>query len=351
MSLGWQGESALLPKRAKAISVDSTSMQSLRAEVMDEQEKRHQRQQDGRNAQERGGMGLRRLRGASGGKREQSRPDVFSRENRGVREREARDKKLQEHSAGDASMKRRADKVTLALQAKAKIYNQLQGAEMGSEGLEGGAAACQEVLVDFALKRKQHGNVLHHLEEQGNAGDAQDGYSDIEDEFGRGRRVLRSSDAYKSWQRKKNEHEVDNREEYQMERTEAIVDFADEQREQRERARDFLTEVRQEVHQQVAENTGRSGGVRSQWDEKVLRGQEREHLQALHQQTQQIRQRMADQVIALSGVDEAGISGKRHLDDSDSSRVTVSSSAADKRREILLQKQLQFKKQKLQQDK
>mmetsp|Transcript_2934 Transcript_2934/g.5335 ORF Transcript_2934/g.5335 Transcript_2934/m.5335 type:complete len:353 (-) Transcript_2934:1342-2400(-) len=350
MSLGWQGESALLPKRAKAIAVDSTSMQSLRAEVMDEQQKRRQRQQDGRHKHDRGGVGLRQLRGASGsGKRDQPRTDVFSRENRGVREREARDK-VQEQDGG-GSARRRTDKVTLALQAKEKIYNQLQGTGREGDELDGGAAACQDVLVDFALKRELQGSAPQHWQEQHEHREVQDGYSDIEDEFGRERRVLRSSEAYQSWLRRKRESGVETGSRgLQKGRSDAAADFMEEHREQRARAREFVTEVRHEVRQQQEESAGRGGGVRSQWDEKVLRGQEREHLQALHQQTQLIRQQQAGSVIAQAAVDDAGLSGKRSLDDSSRSNVAARSSAADKRREMLLQKQLKFKKQKLDED-
>lgn len=338
-------------------------MQSLRAEVLDEQQRREER----RETRERGGAlragaGLRRQRGvavavAAGedGGREKRRKDVFSRENRGLREREDRDRELRGDVGEGKELKgkNRPDKVTLALQAKAKIYDQLQSGG-GHDGLRDGASACQEVLVDFALKQELQESLPPPLALDS---DIVDGYSDIEDEFGRERRVLRSSDEYRVWRQnmiKSSETSSQNHN-----RNDTEYSTSDPYELQRKRAHEFVSEVRQGIREvsqtnHIGDRGSSGGGVRSQWDEKVLRGREREHLQELHQHTQQMRQvqsarkfatesSIGDDIPGAEGATDKGV----HSGNNGSSEPIAGNTAADKRRELLRQKQLAFKKRKL----
>lgn len=381
-------------------------MQSLHAEVHDSQQRRHLRQQaESSTSQD---TRLRRKRGLAGNsRREGTRGDLFSRENRGVRERETRDRDQQQ----EGTRGRRADKVTLALQAKARIYDELQhqrqqcGLEDSDEGLSSGAKACQEVLVDFGKKRKEEagrkrgGEGAASLEYLG----GEDDYSDIEDEFGRERRVLRSSEEYKrNQQRARSAHKRQRQRPPDALRELGpgpgyVWDIGGEmaaEQQERESAREFLNEVRQEIreaYQQEGEKEKNrvrdrgSGGVRSQWDEKVLRGEEREHLLAVHQRTQLMRQHHQQQqqqrslaslssvtssspppVLnaaksgegegdGLKGLDSGGVQDEAtsnvNIDNTganteyrNTSKKPKSNSTLDKRREMLRLKQLEFKK-------
>ncbi len=128
MSLGWCGESALLPKAAKKIEVDGRSMLSLNALVY-EQEQR---------LESAGGASLRKRRGQQHARVQASGAasrDPFSRSNHGVRERDERD------SQAEQSKKR---KHAALLHAKAELYDRI------ATGRATGGA--DEFLVDFSRK-------------------------------------------------------------------------------------------------------------------------------------------------------------------------------------------------------
>lgn len=294
MSLGWQGESALLPKRSKAIRVDSTSMQRLQAEVFEGQQRR------GADAYK--DSRLRERRGLSS--RVHDRVDVFARENRGVREREARDKEASK------AMRFREDKITSALTAKAELYDRLRSGIKTANDKDGEGSS-DDVLVDFGKKKEvemAHKNSSNDFaEDNGEVSDM----SDIEDEFGRHRRVRRSSQEYRDW---KTKHSSDSR------------------------ANDYK-KAEESDHQCSTED----GLVRSQWERQVLRGTERDHLNAVHEHTEAVRRMNQKPLIEKRKRQEESGGG----DASDAREEKGSHmSAVEKRREMLRQKQLAFKKQK-----
>lgn len=324
MSLGWQGESALLPKRAKAINVDNTSMQMLRAEVLDEKQRRDSRQKAdvGR---------LRKQRGLSGSRRRenQERHDIFSRENRGVHERESKDRK---EYVDDK--KKREDKVTSALKAKAKLYDQLQQQGTGEnfEELQSGALACEDVLVDFGKKRTQSSEPLPqalHLE--------LDDYSDIEDEFGRHRRLLRSSEEYQSYRLKKRKSSELLNDNKDFSSPGHPLTFYEEKIRS---AQEFVNGVKREINE-TCEHEGKErerqgGGVRSQWEEKVLRGEERSHLLSVHEHTTKMRKLFQEQQVSQVSSADGG-----HVKSDDGKMKVLS--ATEKRRNLIRQKQMEIK--------
>ena len=317
-------------------------MQRLHAEVYEEQQKRLLRQQLGPSSLDDSKSRLRKQRGASGNKRRelQDRKDPFSRENKGVRERENRDK--EEHSKNGKRAKE--DKVKLALEAKARIYDKLQRQSMQLESdddLRKGASACEEVLVDFGRKREKRA-VIPSSDSDSQHDNV---YSDIEDEFGRQRRVLRSSEDYYLARKRKADEALEHSNAKMRMTTceESQRDYEGQQ----QSAREFVNAVRQEVQQtSINDNenlSGRQGGVRSQWDEKVLRGEERSHLNNIHQETLRAREQHHHHHLHDSARNDDVKQNTEILETASKKPL----SAVERRREMIRQKQSEFRKREL----
>ena len=173
MSLGWQGESAILPSRAKKIEVDNKSMIGLKALVA-EQEQRLSRRADSdkpnaHKSYEKGKRFTSFLKSNSGDEKRLK--------------REVSEKDLQQ-----------SDYAYSILEAKSKLYEQLQkGAAVGDprvmEIVKGDSC-----LVNFSSKCETYNAASSQSSRNQEISD--DNFSDVEDEFGRNRRVHRNSEEY-----------------------------------------------------------------------------------------------------------------------------------------------------------
>lgn len=111
MSLGWQTESALLPSKAKKITLDKTSMLGLQAIVLTQEQRRqiHGTQDSSR-------VNWRKRRGDQH-EEERDKKDVFAERNRGVDERTRRDQASRDCSG--------ANRIEASLAAKAELYDSM----------------------------------------------------------------------------------------------------------------------------------------------------------------------------------------------------------------------------------
>ena len=195
MSLGWNTESALLPKKAKPITVGDKSLFALKAIVY---EKEQQQQQQLQLKHE--GLSSSSYRNQRGNNVPNKKKDVFERSNKGIGSRSAKE---------DPLKIAKSDRIYAALKAKSELYDQLQSNSSLSK------AGSSAFLVDFASKSSDEvtsssssshahkGDILQQYGNNNNYDDNNDNdddtnYSDVEDEFGRSRRVHRKSQEYVS---------------------------------------------------------------------------------------------------------------------------------------------------------
>ena len=198
MSLGWQTESALLPKQAKSIQVDSKSILSLKSLIYEKEQ-----QLQSKN----GHTGVRNRSTLQTNKSKEK--DVFLRKNKGIEDRMHRDElKLDKNKNNDDS-----NLIQASLIAKAKIYDDLKNNRILQD-----SKAKEQFLIDFDnnLKRETHRkldeenevissfdtnkmtptqpvtqNDVKEIENNQN-----DTYVEIVDNFGRTRRVSKRSSEY-----------------------------------------------------------------------------------------------------------------------------------------------------------
>ena len=187
MSLGWNTESALLPKKAKPISVGNKSLLALKAVVYEKEQQQQQQQQlkhDGLNSSS-------SMRSQRGGHMPNKKKDVFGRSNKGIEARAAKE---------DPLKIAKSDKIYAALKAKSELYDQLQSnASLSKSGTNA-------FLVDFSSKStvdevasssSSSSSSTHSAITSNERGILDDNdYSDVEDEFGRSKRVHRKSQEY-----------------------------------------------------------------------------------------------------------------------------------------------------------
>ena len=182
MSLGWNTESALLPKKAKPISVGDKSLLALKALVYEKEQQQCQQLQN------------QKLCGPSSSYRSQrghhqpnNKKSVFERSNKGIEARTAKE---------DPLKLAKSDKIYAALKAKSELYEQLQSSSSLSK------AVSNAFLVDFSSKppdqvaSSSSSTVNQKNSSRRNDDNEDDDYSDIEDEFGRSKTVHRRSQEY-----------------------------------------------------------------------------------------------------------------------------------------------------------
>lgn len=141
MSLGWQTESALLPSRAKKISVDGTSMLSLHAVILEKEQKRQ-------------GLGEKCERYRRRGDIQQenkSLRNIFHGTNKGISGRNSSDLKGTEGTE--------TERVQSSLMAKSDLYDRIAS---GQDPLLSSATA---TLIDFRRKRDREED--EYTEERG----------------------------------------------------------------------------------------------------------------------------------------------------------------------------------------
>lgn len=282
MSLGWQGESALLPRKAKPITVDSKSMVRLKATILDEQQKMSFRKNEKTP----------RLRGSRGAK-SGDRKDVFAERNAGLEDRKKRDLE-------DSSNVQSKDKVARTLAEKAKIYE-----EMKSGSLDIGKSS-SALLINFDNKDKcsshqikddpQQSSVVYDTDEMGRMkrpkmcssyyGPGDGGVGDRKD----------NASAWE-WSRgkpSKEEDEIDftvEREytKYIEGRLQAAADGrGDSSAATASGPAAHSYSDKQSTRHQDASYISEASRVKSQW-EKTLHGESKHHLEAIHQETQNLR--------------------------------------------------------------
>ncbi|CAM9456117.1 unnamed protein product [Chrysoparadoxa australica] len=275
MSLGWSTESALLPSKSKTIKVDSRSMVGLKSMVYEKEQQVE--------------MGLEVKEGRGDGKKEK---DPFKRANKGVEDREKRDTMWDKPSS--KKLKR-----TRALQAKERLYRRLAAGDGGE------AAEREGLLVNFEAKRyndEEYADSGSDLSDDGDGSEVE-----IQDEFGRERRVRRGSRAHKDWVQEKKRRREDERREAEEKRK---AEKAEKSRAARVAAASSTGEwawgtgnegeggakrKREDVGDLMAEVAGGEkggqigGGVKSQWDVKTMKGTTREFLEEIHKDTEKRR--------------------------------------------------------------
>mmetsp|Transcript_22933 Transcript_22933/g.33522 ORF Transcript_22933/g.33522 Transcript_22933/m.33522 type:complete len:300 (+) Transcript_22933:66-965(+) len=284
MSLGWQGESALLPRKAKPIKIDDKSMMRLKATVLDEKQKLEF------SAQSKAP----RLR-ANRGARSSDRKDVFASRNKGVEEREKKDLSSKEMASTN-------DRITSALTAKAKIYDTI------SKG-GGEKSISEDVLVDFQEKSETSGSnkIAVSMDKTNGLSDSSEVVDDNCRTYSYYGPPARDTDSSGEFPENKSDRYAwsTGREDPQK-----II----------EKSREFSRMVADEIDATVVMSS--SSRVRSQW-EKTLQGESRVHLERIHEETTHARKHAEETTVV--GVKRKSSSG--------------GNSTLDQRREFLRKKQ------------
>lgn len=262
MSLGWQTESAILPSKAKPIAVDQKSLLPLKALILQQEQQRKNEKGTAKKIQ----------RVPFHKKQQEETKGSSSRSKDGI----------------DEGVIKRAQK---ALEAKAKLYEELSSKGGGGEG--------EASLVDFNRK-KTHKKEDEDEDEEG---------EDEEEEGGGFQQAVSSAPLVSfsygpqqwQWSRgsgggRTNVGDDSGGNEGVGGEEDAVVD---KWREERRRERDLQSTIEDRISAEMRQEEEEKGGegiasssakIRSQW-EKTLNSKAREFLQGIHEKVEEERQK------------------------------------------------------------
>lgn len=296
MSLGWQTESALVPRTAKPINVTNESMMSLKAVVFSKEQNS--------------------LLAPKGKTR-----NLSSKINSHKRDDGRSKFKTEEHDG----VGNEDTKIYASLKAKAKIYDQMKAAN-GNEDFSG-VIKHEIALVNFEQKESGHTKLKSKMEPSA---------PDRLDEFGRiippGKRVREDDSRVEKPHMTFKEPRTDNQDPWAWStgKGASIQNFEEKQSVMRE----FEGRVERQVQSELA--TESKARVQTQW-EKALNNSARAHLDAVHSQTQIQR-------ALLTGTGQAHSGGAEGSLNDDSNTGEGKKSAKESRREMLRKKQEDLKR-------
>jgi hypothetical protein len=142
MSLGWQTESALLPSKAKPIQVDNKSMVGLKSILLQKEQERALRLSRDPDGHQRNSS--RQLRGFS---------EKISQGNENFQSKKRSYTQMEDVPSDDGDSEPiRENKIRIALEAKAKIYEKLQNQ---AEDINSNDPISKVTLIDFQSQKQQ----------------------------------------------------------------------------------------------------------------------------------------------------------------------------------------------------
>jgi hypothetical protein len=329
MSLGWQCESALLPSKAKPINIDSKSMMKLKAAVFNEEMKLSLKDKDKSNR-------IRANRGLHNNSNDHK--DIFKRKNIGVDKRD-------EASQKNNKNLNKESKVISSLKAKSELYQCIAEGKLGAG----------DFLVDFDSKGSSVGlgaaisapATAAVLETKSNV----DELVDIEDIYGRNKRVKRDSNEYKDYLSRQKITSADTNsiyydyghstEKWQWSNGQPDDDMYSDTYTNNKKIHDILqSKIDNEVIH--SNNISSDARVRSQWEKIIKDDKIKSYLNEIHETTSQIRHNNSICHNNSNNIDDDNV-----VKNNSNSVVINENYERNHKKELLLQKQLNRKKQKL----